>query len=240
MQRKSRKNSSLLILGTLVFAGLIFILFSTYQSWLNVKFEQQVMENYTAYIESEGVQFSGTVDDIQGTLQTLAALLSQSQPEPENAALNPALSLLSGQNEHFEVQWRSPEEIQLSSAQREQLMRNKTIITGIETRDSEQSVFCVLTPVIRDLQLEAILQASVDVNRLLQKSQSERIQAPLNSWIVLLDGSVLYTANSNESHYSNLYALLEGNSNSETTLQQIRTTLQTGSSGTKKALYMYL
>ena len=60
MQRKSRKNSSLLILGTLVFAGLIFILFSTYQSWLNVKFEQQVMENYTAYIESEGVQFSGT------------------------------------------------------------------------------------------------------------------------------------------------------------------------------------
>lgn len=167
MQRKSRKNSSLLILGTLVFAGLIFILFSTYQSWLNVKFEQQVMENYTAYIESEGVQFSGTVDDIQGTLQTLAALLSQSQPEPENAALNPALSLLSGQNEHFEVQWRSPEEIQLSSAQREQLMRNKTIITGIETRDSEQSVFCVLTPVIRNLQLEAILQASVDVNRLL-------------------------------------------------------------------------
>ena len=232
MQRKSRKNSSLLILGILVFAGLIFILFSTYQSWLNVKFEQQVMENYTAYIESEGVQFSGTVDDIQGTLQTLAALLSQSQPEPENAALNPALSLLSGLNEHFEVQWRSPEEIQLSSAQREQLMQNKTIITGIETQNSEQSVFCVLTPVIRDLQLEAILQASVDVNRLLQKSQSERIQAPLNSWIVLLDGSVLYTANSNESHYSNLYALLEENSNSETTLQQIRTTLQTGSSGT--------
>lgn len=59
MQRKSRKNSSLLILGILVFAGLIFILFSTYQSWLNVKFEQQVMENYTAYIESEGVQFQG-------------------------------------------------------------------------------------------------------------------------------------------------------------------------------------
>ena len=83
MQRKSRKNSSLLILGTLVFAGLIFIVFNSYQSWLNVKFEQQVMENYTAYIESEGVQFSGTVDDIQGTLQTLAALLSQSQPEPE-------------------------------------------------------------------------------------------------------------------------------------------------------------
>ena len=82
MQRKSRKNSSLLILGTLVFAGLIFIVFNSYQSWLNVKFEQQVMENYTAYIESEGVQFSGTVDDIQGTLQTLAALLSQSQPEP--------------------------------------------------------------------------------------------------------------------------------------------------------------
>ena len=136
MQRKSRKNSSLLILGILVFAGLIFILFSTYQSWLNVKFEQQVMENYTAYIESEGVQFSGTVDDIQGTLQTLAALLSQSQPEPENAALNPALSLLSGLNEHFEVQWRSPEEIQLSSAQREQLMQNKTIITGIETQNS--------------------------------------------------------------------------------------------------------
>lgn len=72
MQRKSRKNSSLLILGTLVFAGLIFIVFNSYQSWLNVKFEQQVMENYTAYIESEGVQFSGTVDDIQGTLQTLA------------------------------------------------------------------------------------------------------------------------------------------------------------------------
>ena len=70
------------------------------------------------------------------------------------------------------------------------------------------------------------------VNRLLQKSQSERIQAPLNSWIVLLDGSVLYTVNPNESHYSNLYALLKGNSNSETTLQQIRTTLQTGSSGT--------
>lgn len=57
-------------------------------------------------------------------------------------------------------------------------MQNKTIITGIETQNSEQSVFCVLTPVIRDLQLEAILQASVDVNRLLQKSQSERIQAP--------------------------------------------------------------
>ena len=55
MQRKSRKNSSLLILGTLVFAGLIFILFSTYQSWLNVKFEQQVMENYTAYIERCGM-----------------------------------------------------------------------------------------------------------------------------------------------------------------------------------------
>lgn len=103
-------------------------------------------------------------------------------------------------------------------------MQNKTIITGIETQNSEQSVFCVLTPVIRDLQLEAILQASVDVNRLLQKSQSERIQAPLNSWIVLLDGSVLYTVNPNESHYSNLYALLKGNSNSETTLQQIRTT----------------
>ena len=89
MQRKSWKNSSLLLLGTAVFAGLVFILFSTYQSWLNVKFEQQIMENYTAYIESEGAQFSGALSDIEGTLQTLAALLSQQPQTPDQAELEP-------------------------------------------------------------------------------------------------------------------------------------------------------
>lgn len=232
MQRKSRKNSSLLILGTLVFAGLIFIVFNSYQSWLNVKFEQQVMENYTAYIESEGTQFSGAVDDIQGTLQTLAVLISQSESTPDSTALEQALMLLSSQNTHFDVQLWTPEALRLTDAQREQLEENKTVVTTIEASDSGRSVFRVLVPVPHVQRLDNVLQATVDVTRLLQKSQSQRIQTPLNSWILQPDGSSLYTTKPNESDYSNLYALMEGNHNSETTQLQARTCLQSGSSCT--------
>ena len=232
MQRKSWKNSSLLLLGTAVFAGLVFILFSTYQSWLNVKFEQQIMENYTAYIESEGAQFSGALSDIEGTLQTLAALLSQQPQTPDQAELEPALRLLSAQNAHFNVQMRTPSEMSLTPIQRKLLEHNETVVTSMETSNSGGSFLRVLIPILHHSQIDGILEASVDVTQLLQKSQSQRIQTPLNSWIVESDGSSVYTRNANESAYVNLYALIEGNPNSETTRQQVRACLQAGNSGT--------
>ena len=46
------------------------------------------------------------------------------------------------------------------------------------------------------------------------------------------DGSSVCCRNANESAYVNLYALIEGNPNSETTRQQVRACLQAGNSGT--------
>lgn len=92
----------------------------------------------------------------------------------------------------------------------------------METSNSGGSFLRVLIPILHHSQIDGILEASVDVTQLLQKSQSQRIQTPLNSWIVESDGSSVYTRNANESAYVNLYALIEGNPNSETTRQQVR------------------
>ena len=232
MQRKSRKTSSLLILGTLIFAGIIFILFSYYQSWLNVKFEQQVMENYTAYIESEGAQFSGAVVDIQDTLETLAALIPANNPNWDADTLNPMLADLTMRNTHFEIHSLTLSEAGLDEAQQNQLIQSGTLITAIENHPSGKAYFQVLAPLMRQNQLEAVLQAQVDITQLLHKSQSKRVSAPLNSWIILPEGSFIYTTSPSTSDYSNFYALLEGNHNPEATQMQIRNCLQAQTSGT--------
>ena len=232
MQRKSRKTSSLLILGTLIFAGIIFILFSYYQSWLNVKFEQQVMENYTAYIESEGAQFSGAVVDIQDTLETLAALIPANNPNWDADTLTPMLADLTMRNTHFEIHSLTLSEAGLDEAQQNQLIQSGTLITAIENHPSGKAYFQVLAPLMRQNQLEAVLQAQVDITQLLSKSQSDRVSAPLNSWIILPEGSFIYTTSPSTSDYSNFYALLEGNHNPEATQMQIRNCLQAQTSGT--------
>ena len=85
---------------------------------------------------------------------------------------------------------------------------------------------------MRQNQLEAVLQAQVDITQLLSKSQSDRVSAPLNSWIILPEGSFIYTTSPSTSDYSNFYALLEGNHNPEATQMQIRNCLLTQTSGT--------
>ena len=131
MQRK--KQETQLAAGSWNFdiCGHHFILFSTYQSWLNVKFEQQVMENYTAYIESEGAQFSSAVDDIQDTPQTLASLIMAGEQPLDTEALNPGLTRLSERNAHFEIQ-APVSGHSMDEDQRQTLSRNETVVTRLK------------------------------------------------------------------------------------------------------------
>lgn len=227
-----------------VFCALLALVFNWYRARLDGEFNVLVQENLTAYAEGQHREVQAAINDVEGTLKAVAAMLEASDVDPDSRWLTSYLEQLGETRADYAITYLSmtdlrqrlegPGIIQADWETYEALRRGEEVVSDVRLskRMGDHYYFSIAVPVWREGEVVGALRSLLAADKLVQTVQTGYFRDSVASYIFRQDGGLVPVRDAEIGLEANVLEYLTAHAAEPGAVERVRRGLEEDGSGT--------